>query len=104
MLANRPELAHFNALQYITAHRKGGYEALIGGTHQQIGIFIVRMDSSIQTITDLRGKTIAFLPPSAMPGHLQPKAFLLDHGLVSGQDYTIVEVANMDLSLQAVIE
>ena len=51
---------------------------------QVIGRIIVRVDSPIKRITDLRGKTIFFLPPSGMSGHLKPKVPLLDHGLVAG--------------------
>jgi len=103
VLANRPELAYFNALQYLTAHRDAGYEAFIAPTQKMCGRIIVRVDSPIQTMEDLRGKRISFLPPSAMPGHLMPKAFLLDNGLAAGEDYTIVEVVNMNLSINAVV-
>jgi hypothetical protein len=84
VLANRLELAHFNALQYLTAKREGGYATLVGLTQKMIGRIIVRVDSPIKRITDLRGKTIFFLPPSGMSGHLKPKVPLLDHGLVAG--------------------
>jgi phosphonate transport system substrate-binding protein len=103
VLATRPELAYFNSLQYLTAHRDAGYEAFIAPTQQMIGRIIVRVDSPIQTVEDLRDKRISYLPPSAMPGHLQPKAFLLDHGLVAGKDYTIIRVANHNLSINAVV-
>lgn len=103
VLTNTPELAFVNGLQYLTAHRDGGYEAFVAPAQRMTGRIIVRIDSPIKTIGDLRGKTIAFLPPSAMPGHLQPKAFLLDHGLAAGQDYRIVEVENHNLSINAVV-
>ena len=103
VLATRPEIAFLNALQYLTAHREAGYEAFIAPTKQMIGRIIVRVDSPIQTIAELRGKRLSFLPPSAMPGHLQPKALLLDHDMVAGEDYTIVEVANHNLSINAVV-
>ena len=103
VLVQRPELAYFNSLQYLTAHRDGGYDALVAPNQKMVGRLVVRVDSPIRTLGDLRGRSIALLPSSAMPGHLQPKALLLDHGLVAGRDYSVVEVANHDLSINAVV-
>lgn len=102
VLVQRPELAYFNSLQYLTAHRDGSYDALVAPNQKMVGRLIVRADSPIRTVGDLRGRRIALLPPSAMPGHLQPKALLLDHGLVAGRDYTVVEVENFNFSIDAV--
>jgi len=103
VLDKKPELAYFNALQYLTAHKEGGYQAFIAPNQPMRGRIIVRADSPIQTIEELRGKSITFLPANAMPGHLQPKAMLKEHGLVAGQDYTVVEVANHNLSLNSIV-
>lgn len=103
VLRNRPELAYFNPLQYLTAHRAAGYEALVAPDQKAIGRIIVRANSPIRTLGDLRGRTIAFLPPTGMPGHLQPRALLLEYGLVAGRDYTIVEVTNHNLSIHSVV-
>ncbi len=102
VLANQPELAVLNSLEYLTAHRAGDYE-LIAAFPEVTALIIVRVNSPLRTIDELRGKTIAFLPPSALLGHQMPRGFLLDHGLVAGRDYTVVEVANHDLTIDAVL-
>jgi phosphonate transport system substrate-binding protein len=42
---------------------------------------IVRADSDVRTLADLRGRVIAFEDPDSTSGHLLPRALLLQHGL-----------------------
>ena len=103
VVVQRPELAYFNPLQYLTAHRDGGYDALVAPNQNTLGRLIVRADSPIRTLRDLRGRTIALLPPSAMPGHHQAKALLLDVGLVADRDYAVVVVENFNFLIDRVV-
>ena len=51
-------------------------------------LFVVREDSGIRSLDDLRGKVIAFDDPQSSSGHLLPRAMLLERG------YRLVEVSD----------
>jgi phosphonate transport system substrate-binding protein len=48
--------------------------------------FFVRKDSGIQTLEDLRGKTIAFVDPASSSGYVYPMVLLIERGLVKNRD------------------
>ncbi|HEY9387501.1 MAG TPA: phosphate/phosphite/phosphonate ABC transporter substrate-binding protein, partial [Nitrososphaeraceae archaeon] len=50
------------------------------GVPQYHSIFIVKNNSSIKTINDFAGKTIAFEAPESTSGYLLPKAYLVQKG------------------------
>jgi len=103
VLLTRPELAYFNPLHYLTADRDGGYEAFITPGDRTLARIVVRTASPIRAPQDLRGGEVSLLPPSALAARILPEAFLRDHGLVLGLDYTLVEVPTVDAALNAVV-
>jgi len=64
MAARRYDLVHFNQYHYIKAHRELRYEVIArnreGGSDTIKGALLVRRDSGIERLTDLRGKRILF--------------------------------------------
>ena len=44
------------------------------------GQIMVRADSGIQTLADLKGKTMAYVDPASTSGHLYPKALVMAEG------------------------
>ncbi len=52
--------------------------------------FIARAGSGIRSLADLKGKTFAFGSPSSTSGHLMPRFFLLQAGLVPERDFARV--------------
>ncbi|MBO9998921.1 MAG: phosphate/phosphite/phosphonate ABC transporter substrate-binding protein [Cyanobacteria bacterium SID2] len=52
-------------------------------------IIVVPTDNSIQTLADLKGKTIAMREVGSTSGHLRPTKLLLDAGLDPKQDYNV---------------
>ncbi len=52
-------------------------------------IIVVPTDNSIQTLADLKGKTIAMREVGSTSGHLGPTKLLLDAGLDPKQDYNV---------------
>jgi phosphonate transport system substrate-binding protein len=50
------------------------------GVAQYHSIFIVKNNSSIKTLNDFAGKTIAFEAPESTSGYLLPKAYLVQKG------------------------
>ena len=51
-------------------------------------LFVVRKDSGIRSLDDLRGKVVAFDDPQSSSGHLLPRAMLLERG------YRLMEVSD----------
>lgn len=50
-------------------------------------VFITRSDSGIKSLADLKGKTFTFGSVSSTSGHLMPRYFLLQHGIVPERDF-----------------
>jgi len=55
------------------------------------GAIIVRADSNINKIGDLKGKTFAFTEKSSASGYFLPKIFLMDNGIDPEKDFARVE-------------
>jgi phosphonate transport system substrate-binding protein len=47
---------------------------------------VVRQGSPLRSVSDLKGKTIAFVDPLSTSGYLLPALFLRDHGIAIGGD------------------
>jgi phosphonate transport system substrate-binding protein len=50
-------------------------------------VFIVPTDSTLKTLGELKGKTIAFGSPSSTSGHLMPRYFLMQAGVNPDKDF-----------------
>lgn len=90
---NRKEydLVHFNQYHYVVANKKLGYQAIVKnvefGENTIAGALMVRSDSGIKSINDLRGKKVLFGGgPRAMISYIVPTYMLRMAGLNKG-DY-----------------
>ncbi len=63
----------------------------------------VRRDSGIESITDLKGRTLAFVSPLGAGGYLAPRAYLEKHGLETGKDIKPVFTRNLSNSIHQVL-
>jgi phosphonate transport system substrate-binding protein len=90
-------LAFGNPYQALVAE-KAGYRVFskMGDDERFRGIVIVRKDSSIKTVNDLRGKTISFPSRTAIAGTLMTKALFLKAGLNVDKDCKPVYVGSLD--------
>ena len=59
------------------------------GISEYYTVIVVRQDSGIETLGDLKGQMIAFEDPGSTSGYIMPKAHLLEEG------YTLVEKENL---------
>ncbi|MDF1553952.1 MAG: phosphate/phosphite/phosphonate ABC transporter substrate-binding protein [Deferrisomatales bacterium] len=80
------DLVHTNSLLYVILRARHGAELVAAdrrGTFGALarGVIVVRADSEIQTLADLKGKRLVFGPQWAPFGFLAPYALLLDNGL-----------------------
>jgi phosphonate transport system substrate-binding protein len=91
------DLALMNSFQALAAE-KLGYRIFgkIGGDELVYGIIIVRKDSGIRNVNDLRGKTISFPSPSAIVATMLPKFVLMKAGLNVDQDAKPIYVGSID--------
>lgn len=98
LLNKEYDLVHLNQYHYVVAHEKLGYEAIAKnaefGEDGIVGILMVRSDSGIKSLADLRGKKILFGGgPRAMVSYIVPTYMLRMAGLNAG-DYTEVFAKN----------
>jgi phosphonate transport system substrate-binding protein len=65
-------------------------------------IVIVKKDSAIEKMTDLRGKKMAHTSPSSNSGHMAPVALFPKEGINPGKDYKITFSGKHDQSILGV--
>lgn len=63
---------------------------------------IARADSSIKSLSDLKGKELALTDASSNSGYKAPLVLLQDHGLRPGRDYTLRYTGGQDNSIAAI--
>jgi len=88
------DIVHFNQYHYIKSHKEHGFKVIVAneefGNKQIAGALSVRKDSGINTVADLKGKTILFGGgKKAMGSYIAPTAVLKQAGLTAGKDYTV---------------
>ena len=92
--ANKYDLVHFNQYHYIKSNKDFGYKVIIAneefGSSEIAGALTIRSDSGINSVADLKGKTILFGGgKKAMGSYIAPTAILKKAGLEAGKDYTV---------------
>lgn len=88
---NRYDVMHYNAYHYVKAHRLFGHRAIArneeGGVGTVVVGVVVRGDSDIERLTDLKGRTLLFgRHKHAMHGYIGASYLLRRAGLAAG-DY-----------------
>jgi phosphonate transport system substrate-binding protein len=95
LLAGRIHVAQISALPYLNAREMDPNISLIGvlsdGPGKPLGSFsygFTKGDSSIQSLADLKGKTVCYSDPISTSGFLYPVAGIQDAGLDGNPDTT----------------
>ncbi len=91
MRAGKLDLAWYGPFSYILAADIANAEAFVAGYHEDLGIFyesyiITHRDSGINEISDLKGKTFAFVDPASAGGHLIPRMHMVEEGIDPDKD------------------
>ncbi len=85
MGAGKVDIGWLATFSYVLAKEKYGVELLLVvqrfGSPFYRGQIMVRTDSGIDSLKDLKGKSFAFVDPASTSGHLYPKTLLLSQGL-----------------------
>jgi phosphonate transport system substrate-binding protein len=74
----------------------------MGDDHLFRGIILVRVDSGIHQVADLKGKTISYPAPTALAATLMPQYYLHTHGLDVNRDVQNVYVGSQESSIMNV--
>ena len=74
----------------------------MGDDHNFRGIILVRKDSAIQHVSDLKGKTVSFPAPTALAATMMPQRFLHDNGLNITNDIESLYVGSQESSIMNV--
>lgn len=81
------DMAALSSSTYVRAHaRDPSLRPLVtpvrkGGNNDYEGYILVRSDSDINTLQDLRGKVFCYVSPTSTSGYLYPRALLRDNGI-----------------------
>jgi phosphonate transport system substrate-binding protein len=109
MGANQVDVGWLAPFAYVLAHDKNGAQVLLASLRQGSKTYrsqiVVRADSGITTIEQLRGKKFAFVDPASASGFLFPNALLASMGIdyktffsdtifAGGHDKSIIAVYN----------
>jgi phosphonate transport system substrate-binding protein len=85
MGAGKVDIGWLATFSYVLAKEKYDVELLLVvqrfGSPFYRGQIMVRTDSGIDSLQDLKGKSFAFVDPASTSGHLYPKSLLLSKGL-----------------------
>lgn len=101
------DVVYYNQYHYVLSHDSLGYKAIVAniedGSKQIAGGLFARSDSGINTVADIKGKTIIFAgDEKAMGSYIAQTALLRKAGLVEGKDYTAKFAKNPPSTFMAV--
>jgi phosphonate transport system substrate-binding protein len=82
----KADIASINTFSYLMAHAKYGAEARLrivrdNNETSYRGQFITRYDSGIDSLSDINGRSFAYVDPSSTSGYILPKAMLDKRGI-----------------------
>ncbi len=90
LAAGKLDLVWYGGFTHVQARQRTGDALAIVMRTEDASFhskFIARKDSGIRSLKDLKGKTFAFGSVSSTSGHLMPRHFLLQEGIVPERDF-----------------
>jgi phosphonate transport system substrate-binding protein len=107
MGAGQAQIGWLNTFNYVLAHEKYGVEAALAterfGLTTYKAQIIVRADSGITSLEDLRGKTMCWVDPNSTSGYIIPRIMLQAAGINPDTDFaTTVEAGSHNNVVTAV--
>jgi len=103
LYAGRFEFALPNPYQTVNSLQHG-YRVFgkMGDDHNFRGLILVRKDSGIEKVTDLKGKAVSFPAPTALAATMMPQYYLQENGLEVMKDIEIRYVGSQESSIMNV--
>lgn len=108
MRANKIDLVWYGPLSYVLAADIADAEAFALSNNEDLGIFyesyiITHEESDIYEMSDLKGKTFAFVDPASTGGHLIPRLSMVENDIDPEEDLaSMVFVGGHDACAAAV--
>ncbi|MGC8229310.1 phosphate/phosphite/phosphonate ABC transporter substrate-binding protein [Pseudobacillus badius] len=109
MKNDKIDIARLGAFSYILAADQTKVEPLVAEVSKKTGdkfytsLLVTQSGSSIKSIKDLKGKTVAFVDPASSSGNLVPRKWLLDNGIDADKDLKeVIYSGGHDASVLAV--
>ncbi|MEB3195842.1 MAG: phosphate/phosphite/phosphonate ABC transporter substrate-binding protein [Candidatus Sericytochromatia bacterium] len=108
MRANKLDVAFFAPGAYVLAEKKANALVILKAQRKGKSFFyssvITHRDSGIKRLTDLKGKTFAFVDPASTSGGVYPKVMFLNAGLNPDRDFTrVIYAGGHDAAVLAVL-
>lgn len=92
MCAGQAQIGWLNTFNYVLANEQCGVDAALAtsrfGATTYAGQIIVRADSGITSIEDLRGKVMCWVDPASTSGYIIPRIMLAAEGLDPDTDFS----------------
>ncbi|MDH5517630.1 MAG: phosphate/phosphite/phosphonate ABC transporter substrate-binding protein [Gammaproteobacteria bacterium] len=103
LYAGKFDFALPNPYQTVNAIKKG-YKVFgkMADDHKFRGIILVRKDSQIQSISDLKGKVVSYPAPTALAATMMPQYYIQTHGLNVMKDIDNRYVGSQESSIMNV--
>lgn len=91
MGAGKAHIGWMNTFNYVLAHEKYGVDVSLVtvrfGSTSYKGQIIVRADSGIKTLDDLKGKVMCWVDPNSTSGYIVPRIMLKANGIDPDKDF-----------------
>ena len=103
LYARQPDFALPNPYQTLKSLQHG-YRVIakMGDDYRFTGIILVRRDSGIKKVTDLRGKKVSYPAATALAATMMPQYYLQSHGLNVMRDIENLYVGSQESSIMNV--
>ena len=103
LYAQKFDFALPNPFQTVNSLKKG-YKVFgkMGDDHNFRGIILVRKDSKIKSIKDLKGKVVSYPAPTALAATMMPQYYIQTHGLNVMEDIDNRYVGSQESSIMNV--
>lgn len=105
--SGKVDLAYFGAYTFLNSHREYGAVPLVmrDVDLRFTSVFLVRSDEPAQSLADLEGRSISFGSSLSTSGHLMPRYFMEDQGIVPEQFFGEIQYSGAhDATAYAVLE
>ncbi len=90
LAAKKLDMVWYGGFTYVQARKRTGNAVPVVSRQEDLEFhskFIARKDSGVKSLADLKGKTFSFGSVSSTSGHLMPRYFLMQNGIVPERDF-----------------